>query len=339
MIALAVLAGPLAAVACEPPGAYGDANAIIVATTPELWQELEDTLQSAIEPDILTVTREPAYRVTYQDPEEQHWSRLKNFRHVLVVGDRNDPWVAEALDEVDAGAVPEPPGIVQAEDVWASRGQLVTVVLLPPGAGAEAAVPLLGELHDLIDRRYREYVLSRMFLTGPDSALLDTLRAEAGFSLMVPRVWELYRSDSVYVFRNDNPDPSELIRQITVAWRSPAPDTVTREDVLGWRLDLSERWAQEGDSTFAQQNSVLNASSGWVEPDDGPGYLQVQAAWTNPPEADWPAGGPFVTRAYLCPDQDRLYVVDAWLYAPREDKYEYMIQLETILDSFRCGGG
>ena len=35
--------------------------------------------------------------------------------------------------------------------------------------------------------------------------------------------------------------------------------------------------------------------------------------------------------------QDRMYLLDAWLYAPGKEKYEYMIQLQTILGSFRCG--
>ena len=64
--------------------------------------------------------------------------------------------------------------------------------------------------------------------------------------------------------------------------------------------------------------------------------IQIQAQWRNPPERGWPAGGPFITRAVTCESQDRTYYVDAWLYAPGKEKYEYMIQLETILDSFRC---
>ena len=38
-----------------------------------------------------------------------------------------------------------------------------------------------------------------------------------------------------------------------------------------------------------------------------------------------------------CPAQDRLYFLDSWLYAPGKDKWEYIIQLETILQTFRCG--
>ena len=38
-----------------------------------------------------------------------------------------------------------------------------------------------------------------------------------------------------------------------------------------------------------------------------------------------------------CPEQDRTYLLDAWLYIPGRSKYEYVLQLETILDTFVCG--
>ena len=45
-----------------------------------------------------------------------------------------------------------------------------------------------------------------------------------------------------------------------------------------------------------------------------------------------------ITWSVPCPEQDRHYLVDAWLYAPGKDKYEYVLQLETILGTFRCRG-
>ena len=68
----------------------------------------------------------------------------------------------------------------------------------------------------------------------------------------------------------------------------------------------------------------------------GAGALEVRGAWETP-EGSWPAAGPFIARAVRCPDQNRIYLMDAWLYAPGESKYEYVLQLETILDSFTCG--
>jgi hypothetical protein len=65
--------------------------------------------------------------------------------------------------------------------------------------------------------------------------------------------------------------------------------------------------------------------------------VEVRGIWSSD-EKGWPGAGLFRTRVVSCPDQDRTYLVDAWLYAPGVEKYEYVVQLETILDSFECEG-
>ncbi|MFW6199117.1 MAG: DUF4837 family protein, partial [Gemmatimonadota bacterium] len=223
-----------------------------------------------------------------------------------------------------------PPRIVQVENVWA-RNQLVTVLLLPPGGGAEDVLGLLPELHELMDEQFREYARSRMFLSGRDTALARSLMQEAGFTLEIANVYDTIFRDSVYIFRNDNPSPSELIRQVTVTWRSPVPGTEpTVDSLLAWRTNIAEvyyPYPQVNDTT------TLQSREGSFR---GMPVTEIQAVWSNPPEDAFPAGGPFILRAVECPPDDRLYLLDAWLYAPGQDKYEYMIQLETILSSFRC---
>jgi len=169
-----------------------------------------------------------------------------------------------------------------------------------------------------------------MFMSGVDSALADTLMAVGRFQLLVPDVYRWSHEDSLYQFRNDNPDPSELIRNVSVTWKSPIPADMQPEGILAWRAEVAAHYSEPQDVDL----SVREA--GPFEFRGRPAY-EIQAIWKNPPELNWPAAGPFVTRAVICPQQQRMYLLDAWLYAPGEDKYEYMIQLETILDSFRCG--
>jgi hypothetical protein len=170
-----------------------------------------------------------------------------------------------------------------------------------------------------------------MYLSGVDSALADTLHIEAGFVLLLPQVYKWSSSDSVFVFRNDNPDPAELIRQIAVTWWTPIPADLQAEGILAWREQLVAAYYSE-----PQVNTLNNVQAGPMEYRGRPAY-QIHGEWTNPPDRGWPAGGPFITRAVVCENQNRMYLIDSWLYAPGKEKYEYMIQLETILDSFRCG--
>lgn len=331
LVASFVLAGALLAAGCDQRGAYGDTDSIILATSPDLWAEIQDSVLAALEPRVFTVRQEQTFQVTFQDPGHSDWGNLRQFKQELLIGRATDPWMTEAVAQLDPDEL-DPPQLLQTYNVWA-RGQNVTIMLLSPTGGADEVLGLLDELHELFDRQFREYAQARMFTTGPDSALADTLRAEAGFSLIVPEVYYWDRQNGVYIFRNDNPDPSELIRQITVTWRTPASQELDTEELLSWRADVAAAYfgtPQDVDLGFVEE------TTGQL---DGKDMLQVQAVWENPPELDWPAGGPFITRAIRCSGDDRLFLIDAWLYAPGKAKYEYMIQLETILDSFRCDLG
>jgi hypothetical protein len=324
---LTLLCGVLSA--CGEMGlAFGDANSIIVAVPNELWETAREDVKSSLEPRVFTVADEKAFTVTQVDPRASTWGNLSKFKQVLVIGSQNDPWVQEALAERDDSEPLSPPEIFQAHDVWA-KSQLVTVALLNDGEPLPQIRRLLPTLADQFDEQYRAYVVQRMFISGADSALSESLYSEAGFRFSIPMVYEWRSEDSVYVFRNDNPDPSELIRQIAVAWMSPIPEDIGPETLLEWRAKLVE--------TYYEDEQVVNLAEVRGGPGDfgGRPAYEIKATWETPP-GGWPAGGPFILRAIMCKDQKRVYLLDAWLYAPGKEKYEYMIQLETILDSFRC---
>jgi len=307
--------------------AYGDYNSIVAVMDPALWEEVGDDIYGALEPTILTVINEKTFTVTYQDPSQEEWRNLRRFRQMLLVGAGDEPWMQEAMAKAR-----EPitgPGLHRVWDVW-SRGQQVTIILLSAPGAADEVRAHLGEINEALDTQYRGWARDKMFLSGVDSALADTLMSVARFELILPDVYRWSHQDSTYLFRNDQPDPSELIRQIAVTWKTPVPPDMQPEGILEWRAELARSYNEPQDVDLSM------VEAGPFEFRGRPAY-QIQATWVNPPEQNWPAAGPFITRSVICPEQHRMYLVDAWLYAPGKEKYEYMIQLETILDSFRCG--
>ena len=315
-------------VACDTRGlSYGDPNSIIVVMAPERWEEVAEDVYTSLETRIVTVRDEKMFTVTYQEPYDEFWPNLRRFQQMLVAGPPDAPWIQEAFDRV--GEEMPQPGIHELTDVW-SRGQNVTVVLLSDGGGADELKSHLPAIHDMLDGQYRGYARNRMYMSGVDSALADTLYAQAGFSMMLPEVYRWRATDSTYMFRNDNPDPSELIREVSVTWLSPAVTSLNTDEVLALRAQLVT------DHYLEPQDVVLDGMNAENTEHEGHEALEIQAQWRNPPDRGWPAGGPIIARAITCESQDRTYLVDSWLYAPGREKYEYMIQLETILDSFRC---
>ncbi len=325
-----------AAASCDSGGvmALGDVTSIIVAADVALWSEAGDSIQRTLERTVFTVRDEKTFQVTHEDPFHRNWGRLRLLRQQLLIGERADHWVAPALEkyELEKGAVSKDalPLVLQVGDVWA-RGQQATIILLPGAGQREAALAAAEEVSALLDEQYRVWVRNRMFSSGADEALGDSLSRIAGFSLLVPEVYQHAARDSVHIFRNDNPDPSELIRQIAVTWRTAFPEELPdSEEILAWRLEVAQ-----GYYSYPQ---IHNLERIQTFPFDYRGLeaRRVQAVWENPPE-DFPAAGPFLTHAVACPAQGRIYLLDAWLYAPGKEKYQYMLQLENILGSFSCG--
>ncbi len=324
----AVLAACLVSACGVPraPVSYGDANAIIVVTPDELWQQVADTVERALQPRIFTVRAEKAFRVTQVSPAAPSWDQMRLFRQVVVIGLPESGWVRPVLEKAQ-GPLPQPPALVDAHDVWANQ-QVVTALLLPDHDYAAAVEKLLPELYGKIDARYRDYVARRMFMSGVDSDLADSLAAFAGFSLTLPKVYRHAHEDDAWVFTNSIATPKELYRTITVASR-PGTPALSSEDVLEWRDSVAARHYPRPQVTVRP-----NASTRTVRTEAGP-VMEVSGVWETP-RGLMPAGGPFVDHVVPCPRQDRTYLIDAWLYAPTSDKYEYMLQLHAILGTFKC---
>ncbi len=325
---LSVLA--LANAACEKGLAYGDANAVVVVAPPEWWPELEETVYTGLSPEVFTVRWDYTFRVTYKEPTDNLWWR---FHEVVLIGGPEDPRIVEALSNLPDSIPVEVPNIYEVENVWAMN-QNVTVVLVDPQGDIPYQVGFrVPFVHDILEARFLREAANRMFLSGRDSALADTLQALAGFSLLLPEVYDWGVEDSVYIFRNDNPEPSELIRQFTVTWRSPVPSEMDADSLLDWRTAISEAYFAY--PQVVEREELLEGMAGQYEFAEA---YAVQGVWKNPPGSTWPAAGAVVTWGVHCPHQNRLVLLDAWLYSPSNDrdKWEYMLQLDTIMHSFRC---
>ena len=311
--------------ACSKPGPFGEPNSLIIVAPDSLWALMEEATYEALEQTFVTTRPEKKYVATQVDPGSPDFEKLRLWWQVIVFGTPDNPLVERVAQAAGIEGPVGAPSVIQAENLW-SRGQLVTAVVLEPGREKESWLAQLPELYDLIDEGYRRYVRGRMFVTGPDSVIADSLQRTFGFSLTVPVVYHLTEGHDRIMLRNDNPDPSELIRSVLVAWRQ-AVDSLTPE--------LAYEWRSAVDSVEYNVPQSIDLSVGRVRRFDQNGHeaLEVTGTWED--ESDFPAGGPFISWLVQCPQ--RTFFLDAWLYAPRKSKYMYVLQMREILRSFSCG--
>lgn len=326
MALAAALAGVAGMAACGLPSAMGEANSLIVVADDALWEQVEEQTYEALERTTYTTRNEKIFNVTQTGPESPEIGQLLLWRQILVFGTPDDPRVQMIAEKVGRSSV-EPGEVVQASNVWA-RGQLATAVVLQPGREAESWREHLPGLSEHLEQQFRDYVLRRMFVSGVDTATSDFLKAEFGFTLDVPRVYQrVDRGEGVVLIRNDNPDPSELIRSILIQ-RGEAVDSMAPSMVYVWRTSV--------DDTHYNVPQDFDVIAGTGRSFDLNGSKAVEARGTWKDRAAYPAAGPFIGRAVRC--GENVIYFDAWLYSPnpRRSKYEYMMQLEEILDSFAC---
>lgn len=326
----AALASLLAVSACsDNRQAMGTNNSIIVITTDSLWSAVGDSVLAAMEPRVFAVRDERTFEVTHVAPTDAKWTELRRFRQIVAIGTAEDGWVEPVLRR--ANAVGTGPGTVhRAEDVWA-RNQLATAVVVPAENSAEAVLSLVPQVATTTDSLFRVHALQRMYMSRADTLLRDTLRAEDGYGLLLPNVYRSIRRDAnLQLFQNATQIGGDLVRSILVTSR-PGLLEPTPELVLAWRDSMA---AEAYRPTQAAAETRIETRELDVRGIRG---FEVQGAWRGN-DPTWPMGGPFIARVVHCPTQNRTFLLDAWLYAPNRGKYEYLIQLQTILDTFECAG-
>lgn len=302
----------------------GEANSIVVVAADTLLKQLGDTLTRGLEHRIMTVREEPAFSITPISPSDTSWNTLKKFRQVVVIGQAGDKWVKPALnDSKRTGAY-----VDDKADVWA-RGQRVFALVVTPGQASAEVPAQLPALAQRVDSLFQVSALERMMESKPNRALRDTMMLKGGFRMLVPTLYQSEWSDSLLVLRTATTMGGELRRTITVGWRTGVEAGSTTEGLLAWRqATLRRAQKNPGTSKVVGTQRVRTAGGSTGE--------EVQGIWSVE-EGGVPMAGPFMMRVISCPEADRTYLVDASLYAPTRPKYEYMIQLATLVKTFQCG--
>jgi hypothetical protein len=318
----------LALSACNNlPQGMGTQSGVIVVAPETVWAAIGDSMLTALEPRIFTVRDERTFEVTHVTPGDPAWPDLRRFRQVIAVGSPDDHWVEPVLRR--ARQEPGPQGTTVAENVWA-RNQLAFAVVVPAGAPADAALPAVGPVAQSLDSIFRAGALQRMYLSRPDTALNDSLLRTRGFGLLIPNVYHsLTREQDVSLFQSSTQVGGTLVRSVLAVDREGLVP-LDAEAALAWREEAAAELYRPPHITLRDrvQSRTLDVN--------GVPAIEVQGIWDGT-DPGWPMSGPFMARIYHCTASNRSYLVDTWVYAPGRPKYEYMIQLQTILNTFTCG--
>ena len=296
------------------PNVSGKAGEVIVVMNKPDWEgALGNATRELLAADCPWLpVREPLYSLVNIAPADL--SNLFKVHRNIVFFDI-DPQVAES-------------GVKYLKDRWA-RPQCLVSVAAPT---SEEAIHFLatdgGKISAYIEQAERDRVISNT-LHYEEKPLYGKVSEVFGGSPHFPTGYSLKKRTSDFVWVADE---KQYTNQAVLIYKYPAEeDPFTIEKII------------------AHRNAILKANvpgmfdNTWMTTGDYPApyieylkyrgrsFAQVRGWWEV--ENDYMAG-PFVSHSFYSPDGKEVVVAEAFLYAPKYDKRQYLRQVESILYSW-----
>jgi len=314
----------------QKPRAFGREKEILVICDNEIWQKAERDLRKRIEVPIHAVRWEPIFEIAQVEADDvQHYKEWDKI--ILIESLENRKLLPQVVDNSTLKKIGQGQGLFFSQkDIWA-RGQRVV------GLAAQTNDQLLPLIKVHGDRIFKDFLRLleereklRMYQSGKDLVLADSLMDCCGFSIVLPQVYERIRQDSLaadeLLFVHQDP-----VRSIFVTWaENPLPLDLSQKALAEMRDSILKK-SYPGMITHVERVDTSTVISNNLE------RLRVYGTWENPEEI---SGGVYISQIIESPLQNRRYYIDCLLFSPdpRLNKYRFILQLDTIMNSFKLKG-
>ncbi len=309
------------------PQAFGRQKEILVICDDELWDKIEIPLRKQVERKLRAVRSEKIFELSQVSAENvqnyKEWDKI-----ILIESLEHAKLLSFVAADSTMAKLRDGEGLFFNQiDVWAKNQRVVGLA-----APKDEELPRLVAAHG--DRIYNAFIrqvenqeLYRMYHSGRDTLLADSLAVAQGFSIVLPNVYARVRQDSLaeneMLFVHQKP-----VRSIFITWEKiSGPLDTSREALAANRLRLTGKiypaqvtLAGRVDTSTVMVNNVKR--------------LRVYGVWENRQEI---SGGVYISHLIDCQQQNRRYYIDCLLFSPdmRKNKYRYIFQLDQILNSFQ----
>lgn len=220
-------------------------------------------------------------------------------------------------------------GVVYKNNVWA---QPQAVVQLNAADGAQA-LALFREASHVIAEYFEQNERDRIIANAKlyeERALQAPVEKVTGGILHFPSGYRCrkYTDDFVWIA-----DEKQYTNQTVLVYKYPVdgPDVFTLEKIIAARnaiMKANVPGPVEGSyMTTSEAEEPVTRSLRY----HGRDFMETRGFWEV--EGDF-MGGPFVSHSFYSPDGKDIIVLEAFVFAPRYDKRQYLRQVESLLYSF-----
>ncbi len=317
---------------------FGPLNQMVVVADPNVWSELRDTVYYMFAaPYPILPQPEPLFDMVHFSPADiAEKSARRHLRTYLILVDgsdttsRNYKMARADLKEVRAEGVEKPAMIKIARDKWAKNQLLIYVV----GEDMNRIESALARNHERIIDRIREFESkprgAQVYMAGQNKSLSRMIVDSLGVGMKWPKSAQAARvTNEVAWVRMETDKSSSSIFITSMPYRDPKQ--LTRDSMIEKRNELMAKHLRSGTpgSDMVVNSDDLPLTYRNVEL-NGYNAYEIRGVWemTN----DF-MGGPFISYFILSDNLEYIYIVDLFVYAPGEEKREYLQEIEHIARS------
>ncbi len=297
------------------PNVSGKAGEVLVVIERAEWEaDLGVAVRECLAADTpYLAQREPLFALS-NVPPGSFSSMLKMHRNLLLVN----------INPQNATN-----GVVYKNNVWA-RPQAVVQL---NAADAAQALSLFEEASTMIAEFFEQMERDRIIANAKlyeESALQEPVQKVTGGILHFPSGYRCrkYTDDFVWLA-----DEKQYTNQTVLVYKYPVtgPDVFTLENIIRQRNEI-----MQANVPGMFEGSYMTTSTA-QEPTTralryhGRDFMETRGFWEV--HGDF-MGGPFVSHSFYSQDGKDIIVLEAFVFAPRYDKRQYLRQAESLLYSF-----
>ena len=298
------------------PNVSGKAGEVLVVIERDQW---EGNLGVAIR-DVLAIDtpylaqREPLFNLSNVPPGSFN-SMFKMHRNMLIV---------------NINPQNQTNGVVYKNNIWAQPQAVVQL----NAADAEEALALFNGASATISEFFEQSERDRIIANSKlyeESALREPVRKVTGGVIHFPSGYRCRKVTDDFVWIADE---KQYVQQYVMVYRYPVPaqgEVFSVENIINTRNNVMR------DNVPGMFEGSYMTTSTAQEPSSrslrykGRDFMETRGFWEV--HGDF-MGGPFVSHSFYSRDGKDIIVLEAFVFAPRYDKRQYLRQVESVLYSF-----
>ena len=319
---MVLVACVLSLVACKQgnkktllPNVSGKAGEVLVVIEREQWEgNLGVAIREVLAMDTpYLAQREPLFNLS-NVPSGSFNNMFKMHRNMLMI---------------NINPQNQTNGVVYKNNLWAQPQAVVQI----NAADADEALSLFNEASATISEFFEQSERDRIIANSKlyeESSLREPMKQVTGGFVHFPSGYRCRKITDNFVWFADE---KQYVQQYVMAYRYPVAgeNVFSVENIIGQRNRI-----MEANVPGMFEGSYMTTSTA-QEPSTrslryrGRDFMETRGFWEV--QGDF-MGGPFVSHSFYSPDGKDIIVLEAFVFAPRYDKRQYLRQVESLLYSF-----